>query len=179
MSLVEVLTAATIGTMTLFAALSIFISGMMSWAKGTASIDAETQSRQAVRVISDQLREAMGVVIDSNGMGITFSLPKKNSSDEFIVPLEWDGVSRRIYHSNGNMILQVGSNTRVIARNVITTDPTMGSASYKIFTAPSGNVLLRQVNVKVVTRVTDSNQTARVGKKREQIFLRNVPQLEL
>jgi hypothetical protein len=176
MTMVEVVTAAVISTMVLGTALSIFIAGAGSWLRGTEMIDAETQSKQAVRVISDQLRQAMVVTIDADGQGLAFRLPQRQANGIFTAPPVWDGVARRIFHRSGSIILQEGGAERVITRNVILTDPDNGNAAYRIFTPGTGGIV-RDVTLRMVTRRTLANNVQFLGRKREVIYLRNIPRL--
>lgn len=175
-SLVEVSVAAVVGTMVLGTALTLFIAGAGMWVRGSEMVEAESQSRQAIRVISDQLRQAMVVVVDGNGQGVTYRLPTRNATTGiFNVPAVWDGVNRRMFHQNGNIILQENTATRVICRNVVLQDPQNGNANYTIFSAPPV-ALIREVTVQVVTRRTRQGRSY-LGRKRETVYLRNIPKL--
>ncbi len=175
-SMVEVSVAAVIGTMVLGTALTLFIAGAGMWVRGSEMVEAESQSRQAIRVISDQLRQAMVVVVDNNGQGVTYRLPTRNATTGvFNVPAVWDGVNRRMYHSSGNIILQEDASTRVICRNVVLQDPDNGGANYTVFSAPAV-ALIREVTVQIVTRRTRQGRSY-LGRKRETVYLRNIPKL--
>ncbi|MCG9896312.1 MAG: hypothetical protein MH204_12640, partial [Fimbriimonadaceae bacterium] len=160
----------------IFTALTIFIAGAGAWIRGSEMIDAETNSKQAVRVISDQLRQAMMVTVDNNGQGLTYRIPTRTSDGTFSAPPVWDNVSRRIFLQNGNIVLQEGTATRTIVRGVITTDPENGNASYQIFTPGAGSIV-RDVTVFVVTRRNLSQGRTVSGRKREVVYLRNIPRI--
>lgn len=195
-TLPEVVVGSVISTIVLTSALSLFIACAGAWARGENLMDGENDTRQAVRVISDELRQAMLVTIDADGRGITYRHPNKDVNGNFSVPVVWDGVSRRIYLNGTNLILRGnGGIERVVARNVLTVDPFMLSTttvqrkmrntsqgvevapSYRIFT-PSSAGLINEVIVQIVTgtkggRVGESLRT----RKRERVVLRNVPEL--
>lgn len=175
-SMVEVSVAAVVGTMVLGTALTLFIAGAGMWVRGSEMVEAETQSRQAVRVISDQLRQAMVVTIETGGQGVTYRLPTRNpTTGIFNVPAVWDGVNRRMFHQGGNIILQEDAATRVICRNVVLQDPDNGNANYTIFSGPPV-ALIREVTVRIVTRRTRQGRSY-LGRKRETVYLRNIPKL--
>jgi len=195
-TLPEVVVGSVISTVVLTSALSLFIACAGAWARGENLMDGENDTRQAVRVISDELRQAMLVTIDADGRGITYRHPNKTAGGDFAVPVVWDGVERRIFLNGTNLIMRgTGGVERVVARNVLTVDPFMLSTTttqrkmrhtsqgvevapaYRIFTASSGG-LINEVIVQIVTgtkggRAGESLRT----RKRERVVLRNVPEL--
>ncbi|MBS1707899.1 MAG: hypothetical protein JSS65_04165 [Armatimonadetes bacterium] len=191
LSTVESLVASVITTMVLFTAVGAYLAGMGSWARGEAWIDVQQQSRNAVRSVSDELREAMYVTVDADGMGLSYRLPTKTVSGSFTVPLTWDGVNRRIYYSNGGLWVS-DANTQVqVAKGVITMDPFLGAdnartvviksgtytaPSYKIF-VPDGNSTIRSITVCAVTRSRGKGAETIHARHRETVFLRNVPSI--
>lgn len=177
-TLVEVLVSASISSLVLFSAISIFLSGIGSWARGQGKIDAETQSRQAVRVVSDALREAMWVSVDADGMGLTYRLPRTEADGSFEVPVIWDGIDRRIAYASGKLNLTDASGTRTICRNIRLTDPESpgGTTLYRIFVPGPGSIT-RRLSVMVVTETNGARSERVVGRKRETVFLRNIPEL--
>ncbi|MBX3110643.1 MAG: hypothetical protein KF857_01425 [Fimbriimonadaceae bacterium] len=191
LSIVESLVASVISSMVLFVAISAYLAGMGSWARGESWIDVQQQSRNSVRVVSDKLREAMAVLVDLDGMGLTYKLPAKDSSGAFVVPLTWDGVTRRIYYSNGNLYTQDGLTVNQVATGIITIDPFLGAdnartvvikngaysaPSYKIFST-DGSVNPRSVIVCVVTKSRGKGAETIHARHRETIFLRNLPSI--
>src|SRR5690606_38610602 len=174
---------------------SVFLMCTSAWARGESRIDGETNVRQAVRIVSDELREAMWVKVDANGLGLSYRKPMKEATGEFKIPVVWDGKDRRIELQGTSIILEEDSSTkRIICRNVMSVDPfrtsthAMNSAisqqatnatwqSYKIF-EPNVGTFATEVTVTVVT----SNRGGNVGeyvraRKREVVALRNVPEL--
>jgi hypothetical protein len=175
-TLVEVVTAAAIGVLAIGASLAVYTQGMGTWFRGQLRISVESGSREMVRTISDRLREAMEVTIDANGQGVSYRVPVRDVSGIYAIPLTWDGVNRRIYHSNGSIILQEGGSSRTIGTHVILTDPGQtGSPSYAIF-QPNGPGFVRRLSVKIVTRQQDEKGNVYLGRKREWITPRNTPQ---
>mgnify|MGYP001440992990 FL=1 len=174
-TMVEVSVAAVIGTMVLGTALTLFVAGAGMWVHGSEMVEAEGQSRQAIRVITDQLRQAMVVAVDANGQGATYRLPTRDASGIFSSPPVWDGVTRRIFHNSGSIVIQEGAASRTICRNVVLQDPDNGGANYRIFTTPP-TAIFREVSVRVVTRRIAQGRTY-LGRKRETVYLRNIPKL--
>ncbi|MBX3095874.1 MAG: type II secretion system protein [Fimbriimonadaceae bacterium] len=176
LTLVEVVVASLLSTMVIFGSLSVYLSGMSSWLRGSERINAETQSRQGVRMVSDYLREAMAVTVAGDGMSLTYRLPQKNVAGDFVYPATWDGVTRRLYYTNNTIRHDTGTNDRVIVRNVMTTDVGGTNLPYRIFT-PGPGAITRQVTVQVVTRTNADPAAKARARKREVIFLRNIPEL--
>ncbi len=178
LTLVEVMVASILGTLVIFGGISIYLSGMENWLRGSERIVAETQSRQAVRAISDQLRQAMAVAVAGDGVSLEFRLPEEDASGNFTVPATWDGVVRRIQYNAGDETIELveGANTRVLARNVMPADIGGTGAAYDIFTAGPG-AITRQLTIKVVTQTNNDASVNALGRQRETIYLRNIPQL--
>lgn len=178
-TLVEALVSSVVTVMTLGTAASVYIASMGSWYQGTGKITAEMQSRQAMKLICAELAESMDVVIDADGMGITFHKPGKDDNGDFRTDVngqpESDGINRRIYLNQGKIKYSDGVGNRVLATNVITTDPlsTGGTAPYKIFVA-GGGAITRQVTVMIATATTGKKAELVKARKREIVFLRNI-----
>lgn len=178
LTLMEVMVSAAISSVVLFSAISLFLTGIGTWARGQGKMEVETQSRQAIRVTSDALREAMWVSVDADGMGLTYRLPRIDGDGAFEVPIIWDGVDRRIALHSGKLQMIDANGTRTICRNVRLTDPLSsgGAQSYRIFT-PGPGAITRRLNVQIVTETTGGRQEKVVARKRETVFLRNIPEL--
>jgi len=178
-TLVEMLVTSVITVMAIGTAGTVWLAGATSWYQGIGKIDAETQSRTAVKLISTELAEAMDVVVDGNGQGVTFHKPGKDGNGDYETDVTGqpvsDGIDRRIYLTSGKLIYDGGNGLRTLSRNVITTDPLSsgGNQPYKIFTPGLGSIT-RQVTVMVVTQTTGANQHVVKARKRETIFLRNI-----
>lgn len=198
-TLLETIVTTIISVMVLGASLSMYVMGAANWARGENAIDVESNSRQGVRRVVNELRQAYYVSIDANGMGLTYRRPSLDNQGNFALPLTWDGLDRRIYYSNGSLLLNDGVNAPyVIARNIVTKDPFLSSGgqnnriwnlesaknddnnnssnSYAIFTPGQGSVT-RSVVVKLVTRNPGGLRAVVFGRNRETIYLRNVPQV--
>lgn len=173
--MVEVLTATTLSVMVVFTTLSVFLGGMGSWARGESMIDNESHSKLAVRMIVDELREAMQVNVAADGLSVTYRLPAVDNNGNYRIPLQWDGVNRRILFADGALWRQAGGTTTRLVDHVILTDPlsATGTQSYRVFT-PNRNSLHTQVTVMVVTRSHQGTRQESVGRFREMVYFRNV-----
>lgn len=194
--MLEVVVSAAISSIVLFASVTMFMGVMGAWARGESTMDGENDTRQAMRVISDELREAMWVLVDADGMGLTYRKPAKDVNGEFLIPVTWDGFDRRIYYENGILYLEKqAGERRPICRNVLTRDPYMlhsnmvearreqsavaptAAPQYQIF-EPNSTSITTEVTVMIVTGQSGGQvgETVR-SRKRESIALRNVPEL--
>lgn len=194
MSLMEVAVAAGVSAVTLGFSVSVFMMASSSWARGENRIAGENDVRQTVRIISDELREAMWVSVDADGQGLTYRKPKKEPTGEFSIPVVWDGLDRRIELENDTIVLSESATVeRVICRGVMTKDPfrssnhAMDSAisktasngswqNYKIF-EPNVGTFTTEVRVTVVTSNRGGAGEFVRARKREVVALRNVPEL--
>jgi hypothetical protein len=177
-SLVEVLLSSTLTVTVLMVAVGTFLTGMVGWARGQGRIDAEEGAQQGVRIVSQTVREAMSVTVDANGQGLTYQMPATDGTGNYTVPVVWDGITRRLFLSNGNLMVSANESSRILCKGVITTDPltTNGTGTYRIFT-PGGGAVTRSISVMVVSqRSADGNKMA-TSRSRETIYLRNIPDL--
>jgi hypothetical protein len=179
-TLVETVVAAGMSTIVLFASLACFLQGAGSWAKGQSNMTVQDQSRRTVRLISDELRESMSVFVDADGMGVSYRKPQLDGEGNYITPVIWDGVTRRIYYSNGKIYMGPSGQERIICKDVIATDPALGgNPAYRTF-IPAAGTITRAIDVKVITSTNSGiNNTNVISRKRETVYLRNVPELVL
>jgi len=171
-------TAAGLSTMLLFGAISVFLQGSASWLRGTARITVNEDAQGAIRLISQELREAMSVTVDGDGLGLSYRLPEVSGDGSYVVPATWDGVDRRIELDGSDLVITAdGGDERLVCRGVILTDPLSGSsAEYRIFSAGIG-AITRQMSIMVVTKAYEYKQEDSRSRCRETVFLRNIPEL--
>ena len=178
-SLLEVMVSSTVSLLAITGAVALMIQGSTVWYKGEGKMLAETQSQRAVRMISGELREAMSVTVDGNGLGVSYRLPVIDSNTgNYTTPAIWDNVTRRIEYLEGNLRVVTGGSARVISHNVILTDPqsTGGASSYVIF-APGTGLIIRKLSVMVATQTSTTRGSYTKSRSRETIYLRNIPEL--
>lgn len=177
-SLVEVVFASTLTVVVLAIGVSTFLTGTLSWARGEGRIDAQESSQVAIRLVSQELREAMAVTVDADGRGLSYRLPTRDANGNYTMPITWDGVARRIEVNGTSLRITGGAQTRVVARGLIFTDPQSlgGTQNYRIFTAGNGTIT-RSLTVMVVTRREADGARLVTSRSRETIYLRNIPDL--
>ncbi|HWD39991.1 MAG TPA: hypothetical protein VG944_14170 [Fimbriimonas sp.] len=177
-TLIEALIAAFLTAMTLTTAVVCLFTGASAWANGQGKINAEEGSHTALRLVVNDLRQAMAVSVDSNGLGVTYTLPAKDSSGAFISPAQSDGVVRRIELDGTTLNMITDGVTRKLCDSVILTDPlsTSGTTPYQIFTAGAGTTT-RSVTVMIVTKTSGYRANKETSRNRETVFVRNVPPL--
>ncbi|ARU40348.1 hypothetical protein CCB80_04030 [Armatimonadetes bacterium Uphvl-Ar1] len=196
-TLVEVVVGSIISFIVLSSAVALFLGVIGAWARGESMMDGDNDTRQIVRIASDELREAMWVSVDADGMGITYRRPRKDASGDFEIPVVWDGIDRRMELNGANLEIDDGGSVRTIGRNVLAVDPfrlgthaldskryvedplnpTAAPPAYRIFEGPATG-LVSEVTVTIVTGSRGGQAAESVrAKKRERVVLRNVPQL--
>jgi hypothetical protein len=177
-TLPEALFAAFLTAVILTTTLTLYVTGMMAWTRGEGQILSESGSHVGIRVIANEMRQAMNVVVDPTGLGLTYNLPlQSNGSD--VVPIQSDGVTRRIELDGSTLnMLANGVVARTICNNVILTDPLSPGAAqpYQIFT-PSPGSITRSITVEIATQNSAFQAEKTSARNRETIFLRNIPQI--
>lgn len=193
-TLTEVIVSSVISSLVLSLAVSVFLMCIGSWARGESQMDGDGDTRKAMRAVAHELREAMWVSVDADGMGITFRQPRKDASGAFQTPVVWDGVDRRIFLDQSELVMTAGPGTRRrLATNVTEFDAFQGRAHamdarrevggtttfarYRIFT-PNAGALTTEVVVQIVTGAKGGQVDEVIrSRKRERVVLRNVPEL--
>jgi len=176
-TLTEVALAASASVLVLTGSISTFLMSTKTWLQGESVIDAGNNANQAIRIISKEMREAMAVTVDANGLGLSYRRPSKDSGGNYIMPITWDGVSRRI-EMNGTDLQITGGTNRTICKNIQLTDPSSpgGTTPYTIFSAGPGSIT-RSLTIMLVTKRAGLNGKFNTSRIRETIFLRNIPEL--
>jgi hypothetical protein len=175
-TLVETLTAAFMTVLVLTGAVAVLLYGLSSWARGEGRIMAEGDAESAVRIVSQELRQAMLVSVDPNGLGLSYQLPLVDANGNYVAPPVPDGVTRRIELDSSTLNIVTAGVARPICGGVILTDPLSsgGTGTYRIFSSP-GDAVNREVTVEVVTQRNAYNSMNVTSRDRETIYLRNVP----
>lgn len=176
MTLTEIVIGAALSVTAIFVSSIVFLSGMKSWATGQGRINSDVYAQQSIRRITVELREAMSVTVDANGQGLTYRLPLKSVNGSFVVPATWDGITRRIELFQGNLRIVAGERRSILARGVITTDPSRNNESFRIF-VPGPGTITRDLDVMIVTNASGYRTEYKKSRIRETIFLRNIPSL--
>lgn len=174
-TLLELLTASTINVMVLGGLVLTMVFGMSSWLKGLGKIEAESGAQRAIKIISNELRQAMYVSVDASGKALTYRLPVLDKNGTYQYPIEWDGIDRRIGLDVDKIRIKGGGDNRVIARGVKLTDPAT-KQPYTLFTPGDGKIT-RQVTIEVAVSSNEYKRQSTSSRNRETIFLRNIPEL--
>lgn len=174
-TLIETLMAAIITGLTLTTGVSLLIVGLLGWYRGQGQIKAEEDSHTALRIAISELRQAMSVSVDANGLGISYYLPEQDNTGTDLVPETSDGVLRRIELDGSTFNMIANGNTRTLCTDVTLTDPN-SSEAYKVFTPGAGTTTLA-VTIEIVTKDQASSGDIEESRNRETVFVRNVPPL--
>jgi len=180
-TLMEAMTASLMTVLVIAGAVGTMLAGLQSWSQGTGLVESEMDAQQGMRAVVGELREAMAITVDADGKGVTYRLPQKNGSGEFITPALWDGVSRRIsivantYGRNDLNIGVVGNMTK-ISRNIVLQDPIRLNVAYIPFVAGPGTIK-RSITITFVSNALGSKERVTYSRNRELLYLRNVPAL--
>jgi len=170
------MTGASLTTLVVLASVILMLTGTAAWTRGQTRITAGGGAQGAMRTIDGELREAMSVTIDGNGKGLTYQLPQKDGDGSYVVPLQSDGVNRRlVLNDDGTLEMGPNGTTRVLLRGGVSVNPTT-NAAFRVFTAGNGTVT-RSLNVILMTDIAGTGTERSRGTAQETIFLRNVPAL--
>jgi len=173
-TLIETMMAAVITGLTLITGVGIFFVGMFGWLTGEGQLDSEETSHTAIQAITNELRQAVVVGVDANGLGLTYALPlQQNGTD--VYPETTDGLTRRI-ELDGTKLNIIGNGvTNTLCTNVTTTDPSTG-ARYALFT-PGAGTNPHALTVEICTTSPGDPGINQLARNRDSIYLRNVPQI--
>ncbi len=169
--------ASSLTVIVLTGSLSVYLYSVSGWLLGQGQIDRDSKAEGAMRLVTAELREAMWTSVAANGRRIDYRKPLLGSNGQYAMPVTWDGVSRSIELSSGRLLFRAGSSERAICDDVITTDPLSSPAQdYRLFT-PSAGAQPRSVTVMIATRSTGYRGKVAVGRARELVYMRNIPEL--
>lgn len=179
MTLVEITFASGLMVLILLGGISIFIFGTATWFRGQGQIDADQKSQKGVRIIADEIREALSLTVDANGKGLSYTKASLQGDGSYAQPLTSDGIARRIYIDNlGNVFMSEGASNRLICTNVVSNDPLSVNAptAYTPF-VPGIGTITRSVTLMLVTQTSDYRNETTWSRSRETVYLRNIPAL--
>lgn len=158
LTLIEVIAGLLISSMVLTVVLLLHSFAIVIWSQAERAVTAASNAAQGVNASSSSLLEAMEATVAADGRSVTFTAPRRGTDGKFLVPVTPEATTRSIYLSDNQLILQVGTTTRVIARNVRSTDPGTG-ATYRIFTA-GPEILTREITIQLYCTSSDTAQSA-------------------
>lgn len=171
-TLLETLTATSLFSIMLLGGVTLMLNGVSSYERDITRTSAEADVGRAIRVISEQLRQAVTVTVDSGGQGLTYTLPARQSDGSLVVPITSDGISRRIYRTaNGRHLAIDGMNqTSTPLRTLILVED-LAPVSV---TGPLFNLSLtnRALTIGISSRVSTGQETF-TPRKTEIVKIRN------
>ncbi len=163
-TLVESMTAVTIFSLLSFSGLSLVTTAINSWNRDVTRATLENETGHTMRRVVDVLRSSVSVVVDTNGQGLTYYLPLK-SGGRVVLPLQTDGVARRIWRSTDGKKLYMTGYTRPFSKYL-----TPGSTSNVLFALrPSGKAVV----VTLASSYNNGRETLATSKS-EVVRLRNI-----
>jgi prepilin-type N-terminal cleavage/methylation domain-containing protein len=118
-TLIELLISASILAMVLAIGASVFVGTGTSFKRGLNATISDDQARVAIDVVTRTLRESVAVSIDPDGMGVSYRMPAKMASGDLVQPVKWDGVQRRFFVQNGNLMRSEAGKTWILIPNVM------------------------------------------------------------
>lgn len=167
--------AAGLTSLVLTVGVGLYLTGMRSWVRGQANIEALSGSGRTARLISNELREAMEVTVTNGGKGVSFKRPLLDGTGAFAVPLAWDGIARSFDLVGDKLKLTEGGASRIVASGILKRKPGANS-DYALFSAPTAAVS-RSLTIELVAGKDGGGTETVTNRSRETVYLRNVPQL--
>lgn len=162
-TLVELLAGMTVMATVLFGTLSLLVTGMKSFRKTSTDVDITNQNANALRRVSETLRQAMSVTISNSGKTISFVLPRMGSVDpvtgekELLEPLTGDGVSRSYVVDFTSRTLKEFPSGRTLVKNISPVDPLPGSTQYKQAYTPFQLTTIGSYRAITINLITNEN----------------------
>ncbi len=172
-TLIEALVAAAISVIAIGVGLYIYLSQLGAWAQGRGAIYSMSASQVAVKNVARELQEAILVTVSSDGQSVTYQLPKRDGTGDYVAPAVADGVNRSFSVLAGTLTQTIGGSSRILATNVLLKDPETNQA-FTPFTG-DGNALTRRVEIKLGTQKDGSRSQMVSHCASETVYLRNIP----
>ncbi|MBS1717058.1 MAG: prepilin-type N-terminal cleavage/methylation domain-containing protein [Armatimonadetes bacterium] len=180
-SLIEMMSSMVIVSLVFLGLGAMLVNGMKGFSRSSNDITVTNANAQNMRRITDALRGAMGVNINGTGTQITFSYPKLSTTTdpvtgekEQIIPVTSDGVLRSytVDFAAGTLKDQ---NNRILVKNIISTDPQVGSSQYGQAYCPFNYSIIggqQAVTINLITQ-TGLNSYKRYQRFKTTVFLRS------
>jgi prepilin-type N-terminal cleavage/methylation domain-containing protein len=181
MTLVELMVAMGLMSLTFAALSAMFLFGLRSYQKTAADTTLNQTNAQGLRRIAETIRQAMSVTISSDGRILTYTLPRLSAAadpvtgeKEYQIPLVNDGVARSFtVNTSGNVVDTVSG--RVLVRNVRLTDPDAASSQYNQTYQPFSLSNIGSQRAVTVNLITSENVLGdlRYARLKTTVVLRN------
>lgn len=134
-SIVELCVSLVITAFTTMGTLALFVTGLESCQKVQTDINLSQPSSQAMRRISDAVRQSLNVWISQDGNTMYYTVPKVSGytdpytlERELVVPVTPEATVRSFTVSNGQVIDNFAR--RVLVDSVLSYDPDKNSTQY-------------------------------------------------
>lgn len=171
-TLLETLTATSLFTVMLLSGVSLMLNGVSSYERDITRTSAEADVGRAIRIISEQVRQAVTVTVDLDGQGLTYTLPARQTDGSLVVPITSDGITRRIYRTaNGQHLAIDGMNQKStpLRTQIIVEDLAPANVTGPLFSISMTN---RALTMGIASRVTTGQETF-TPRKTEIVKIRN------
>ncbi len=182
-TLIELLAAMSLMLLTLTGTVAMVIGGLRSFQRTSTGVDQSESNAQAMRRITETLRQAVSVAVSQDGKSVQFQLPELSETAdpvtgerELLDPIQADGVQRSFLVVGTELI--DGYTGRTLVRDVVATDPDPASSSYGQTYSPFelGTVgATRAITVTSMTRKVLSSGASLHWRLKSTVLLRNTP----
>lgn len=162
-TLLESTIAISLITVLSLGGVSLTLSAISSWNKDVAQGTLETEVGLAIRQIADELRPAVSIMVDTDGMGLTYWLPAHEADGTLTIPLQTDGVERRLEVDSRGEKLYIDGRTRPVLTGL---DLPIGA---RLFSLRPGH---KALEIRIESSTTADGKTYR-SYRTEIISLRN------
>ncbi len=137
MTLIELLAGIFTMMLVVLGSLVMMVAGTQSFNVTNVDTDLNDKNAQGLRHVVQTIRSAYTVSVSTDGKTITYVLPKLNASNdaltgeqEYVTPLVGDGVNRTFVVDTTAGTLKDTSSGQTLVKNIIGTDPQVGSSTY-------------------------------------------------
>lgn len=180
-SIVELTIALTIMSFTTFATFALFLTGLRTCEAAETDVNLSQPSSQALRRISEALRQATNVTIADSGMTVHYTMPKMTTGanpttaeKEVVYPVVNETVTRTFAVTGGQLVDRTMG--RTLVENVITYDPLPSSSQYNKTYAPFQLTTIgsrRAISINIITS-TVINGKRRYARLKTTVMVQNI-----
>lgn len=181
LTLAELIIASALIILTLIGVLALMISGLRSFERTTSDINLTQPNAQAMRRISETLRQALSITISSDGSQINYVLPKVSASPdpytgekELVYPLTPDGIQRSFQVKNRNLVSLPDNRKLLSGINPI--DPHSSSTQYQQSYRPFQRTTIGAKNAISINLITSEtvNGKIRFTRMKSTVLVQNI-----
>ncbi len=137
-TLVELLVGMTIMGFLIVGAMTVFTASLKNFYVTTTDHDLTTENALGMQRVAGTLRGAYSMEVLSGGIVVRYFMPLKSAAvdpvtgeQEYVEPLESEGIERWFVIENGQLISRGGGNAdRELVENIVAIDPEPESSQY-------------------------------------------------